>query len=90
MILNFNGFNGVRNSEPKFSCFGSFNWDAWVRSENAWLWWLVLGFGFLVCTRACIQVGLFVFSSLKKKAKIARFIRWNVQCKEARSLEALQ
>lgn len=26
-----------------------------VRSENAWLWWLVLGFGFLVCTRACIQ-----------------------------------
>lgn len=26
-----------------------------VRSENAWLWWLVLGFGFLICTRACIQ-----------------------------------
>jgi len=26
-----------------------------VRTENAWLWWLVLGFGFLICTRACIQ-----------------------------------
>jgi len=26
-----------------------------VRTENAWLWWLVLGFGFLICTRACVQ-----------------------------------
>jgi len=26
-----------------------------VRTENAWLWWLVLGFGFLICTRTCIQ-----------------------------------
>jgi len=26
-----------------------------VRNENAWLWWLVLGFGFLIFARACIQ-----------------------------------
>lgn len=26
-----------------------------VRTENAWLWWLVLGFGFLICMRACVQ-----------------------------------
>ena len=28
-----------------------------VRDENAWLWWLVLAFGFLICVRACTQVG---------------------------------
>ena len=27
-----------------------------VRDENAWLWWLVLAFGFLICVRACTQV----------------------------------
>jgi len=26
-----------------------------VRDENAWLWWLVLAFGFLICVRACTQ-----------------------------------
>eukprot|EP00091_Calanus_sinicus_P009723 TRINITY_DN2260_c0_g1_i1.p1 TRINITY_DN2260_c0_g1~~TRINITY_DN2260_c0_g1_i1.p1 ORF type:complete len:190 (-),score=60.01 TRINITY_DN2260_c0_g1_i1:119-688(-) len=26
-----------------------------VRDENAWLWWLVLAFGFLICMRACAQ-----------------------------------
>jgi len=26
-----------------------------VRDENAWLWWLVLSFGFLICVRACTQ-----------------------------------
>merc|ERR1719342_591800 len=26
-----------------------------VRDENAWLWWLVLAFGFLICMRACSQ-----------------------------------
>jgi len=26
-----------------------------VRDENAWLWWLVLAFGFLICMRACTQ-----------------------------------
>lgn len=26
-----------------------------VHEENAWLWWLVLGFGFLICVRACVQ-----------------------------------
>jgi len=26
-----------------------------VHEENAWLWWLVLGFGFLICIRACFQ-----------------------------------
>jgi len=26
-----------------------------VKNENAWLWWLVLGFGFLIFARACIQ-----------------------------------
>ena len=29
-----------------------------VHEENAWLWWLVLGFGFLICIRACVQVYL--------------------------------
>ena len=29
-----------------------------VRDENAWLWWLVLAFGFLICVRACTQVRL--------------------------------
>ena len=29
-----------------------------VRDENAWLWWLVLSFGFLICVRACTQVML--------------------------------
>ena len=27
-----------------------------VRDENAWLWWLVLAFGFLICVRASTQV----------------------------------
>ena len=27
-----------------------------VKDENAWLWWLVLAFGFLICMRACVQV----------------------------------
>ena len=27
-----------------------------VKDENAWLWWLVLAFGFLICMRACAQV----------------------------------
>ena len=26
-----------------------------VRDENAWLWWMVLAFGFLICVRACTQ-----------------------------------
>jgi len=26
-----------------------------VRDENAWLWWLVLAFGFLICIRAMLQ-----------------------------------
>merc|ERR1712212_365413 len=26
-----------------------------IRDENAWLWWLVLAFGFLICVRACTQ-----------------------------------
>jgi len=26
-----------------------------VRDENAWLWWLVLAFGFLICIRAMVQ-----------------------------------
>jgi len=26
-----------------------------VHEENAWLWWLVLGFGFLICIRAIFQ-----------------------------------
>jgi len=26
-----------------------------VRNENTWLWWLVLGFGFLIFARACVQ-----------------------------------
>eukprot|EP00090_Calanus_glacialis_P019116 TRINITY_DN2945_c0_g1_i1.p1 TRINITY_DN2945_c0_g1~~TRINITY_DN2945_c0_g1_i1.p1 ORF type:complete len:188 (-),score=63.34 TRINITY_DN2945_c0_g1_i1:198-761(-) len=26
-----------------------------VKDENAWLWWLVLAFGFLICMRACAQ-----------------------------------
>merc|ERR1711892_195360 len=26
-----------------------------VHEENAWLWWLVLAFGFLICVRACTQ-----------------------------------
>jgi len=26
-----------------------------VRDENAWLWWLVLAFGFLICVRAMVQ-----------------------------------
>merc|ERR1719228_1669901 len=26
-----------------------------VRDDNAWLWWLVMGFGFLICMRACTQ-----------------------------------
>ena len=27
-----------------------------IKDENAWLWWLVLAFGFLICVRACTQV----------------------------------
>merc|ERR1712106_1004936 len=26
-----------------------------IKDENAWLWWLVLAFGFLICVRACTQ-----------------------------------
>jgi hypothetical protein len=26
-----------------------------VKDENAWLWWLVLAFGFLICLRAMAQ-----------------------------------
>jgi len=26
-----------------------------VKDENAWLWWLVLAFGILICLRACAQ-----------------------------------
>ena len=29
-----------------------------IRDENAWAWWLVLAFGFLICVRACTQVTL--------------------------------
>ena len=29
-----------------------------VKDENAWLWWLVLAFGILICLRACAQVKL--------------------------------
>ena len=31
-----------------------------VKDENAWLWWLVLAFGFLICMRACAQVYYFL------------------------------
>ena len=32
-----------------------------VRDENAWLWWLVLAFGFLICIR-CRRIPMVVFS----------------------------
>ena len=35
-----------------------------VKDENAWLWWLVLAFGFLICMRACAQVILLLTCSL--------------------------
>ena len=34
-----------------------------VKDENAWLWWLVLAFGFLICMRACTQVLLLLTCS---------------------------
>ena len=49
-----------------------------VRTENAWLWWLVLGFGFLICTRACVQVNSFNSYSTKVEfiflGKFCRFL----------------
>ena len=37
-----------------------------VRDENAWLWWLVLAFGFLICIR-CRRIPMVVFSIVQTK-----------------------
>ena len=38
-----------------------------VRDENAWLWWLVLAFGFLICIRCgCVSVVISITTKLYK------------------------
>ena len=45
-----------------------------VRDENAWLWWLVLAFGFLICIRsACLSLVTAILTTLYKSTHFSVF-----------------
>ena len=62
MVLRYGALAGFGLSLAKWTLIVKRSTDL-VRTENAWLWWLVLGFGFLICTRACVQVGKHAISN---------------------------